>query len=92
MRRNIISDKYTKICAEFHTPKTADTFCRNFNPDEAIMVDAWPGKDVVGASQVSIKTIFTCYGDASDVKSSDADWEVDDINKVVHIVGELNRV
>lgn len=61
-------------------------------PDEAIMVGDWPEKDVVGASQVGIKTILTSYGDTYNVKSSGADWEVDDINKVLHIIDELNSV
>lgn len=64
----------------------------DINPDEAIMVGDWPERDVVGASQVGIKTIFARYGDTADVKSSGADWEVDDIYKVVHIVDELNGV
>ncbi len=64
----------------------------DINPDEAIMVGDWPERDVVGASQVGIKTIFARYGDTVDIKNSGADWEVDDIYKVVHIVDELNGV
>ncbi len=64
----------------------------NINPDEALMVGDWPERDVVGASQVGIKTVFARYGDTSDIKNSGADWEVDDIYKVVHIVDELNGV
>ncbi len=64
----------------------------NINPDEAIMIGDWPERDVVGASQVGIKTIFARYGDTADVKNSGADWEVDDIYEVVHIVNELNDV
>lgn len=64
----------------------------DINPDEAIMVGDWPERDVVGASQVGIKTIFARYGDTADIKNSGADWEVDDIYKVVHIVDELNGV
>jgi putative hydrolase of the HAD superfamily len=64
----------------------------NINPNEAIMVGDWPERDVVGASQVGIKTIFARYGDTTDVKNSGADWEVDDIYEVVHIVDELNGV
>ena len=64
----------------------------DINPDEAIMVGDWPDKDVVGASQVGIKTVFARYGDTSDIKNSGADWEIDDIYEVVHIVDELNGV
>ena len=64
----------------------------DINSDEAIMVGDWPERDIVGASQIGIKTIFARYGDTSDVKDSGADWEVDDIYEVVHIVDELNGV
>ncbi len=37
----------------------------DINPDEAIMVGDWPERDVVGASQVGIKTIFARYGDTA---------------------------
>ena len=64
----------------------------DINPDQAIMVGDWPERDVVGASQVGMKTVFARYGDTSDIKNSGADWEVDDIYEVVHIVDELNSV
>jgi len=64
----------------------------DINPDQALMVGDWPERDVVGASQVGIKTIFARYGDTADIKNSGADWEVDDIYEVVHIVDELNSV
>jgi len=64
----------------------------DINPDEAVMVGDWPERDMVGASQVGIKTIFARYGDTADIKNSGADWEVDDIYEVVHIVDELNSV
>ncbi len=58
--------------------------------DEALMVGDWPERDVVGAKQVGIKSIFARYGDTSDIKNSGADWEVDDIYEIVNIVDELN--
>ncbi len=64
----------------------------NIKPDEALMIGDWPERDVVGASQVGIKTIFARYGDTADIVNSGADWEVDDIYEVVHIVDELNSV
>lgn len=59
-------------------------------PEEALMIGDWPERDVVGASQVGIKTIFARYGDTSDIKHSGADWEVDDIFEIVNIVDGLN--
>ena len=64
----------------------------DINPDEALMIGDWPERDVVGAKQVGIKTIFARYGDTADIQHSGADWEVDDIYEVVHIVDELNSV
>ena len=64
----------------------------DINPDEALMIGDWPERDVVGAKQVGIKTIFARYGDTADIQHSGADWEVDDIYEVVHIVDELNGV
>jgi putative hydrolase of the HAD superfamily len=59
-------------------------------PEEALMIGDWPERDLVGASQVGIKTIFARYGDTSDIKHSGADWEVDDIFEIVNIVDGLN--
>ncbi len=56
----------------------------------ALMVGDWPERDVVGAKQVGMKTIFARYGDLLKTKKSGADWDVDDINDVVRIVSELN--
>jgi putative hydrolase of the HAD superfamily len=61
-------------------------------PEEALMIGDWPERDVVGASQVGIKTIFARYGDTVSVDKSGADWEVDDIYEIVNIVDELNSV
>jgi len=64
----------------------------DINPDEALMIGDWPERDMVGAKLVGIKTIFARYGDTADIQNSGADWEVDDIYEVVHIVDELNGV
>ncbi|MFC1581404.1 HAD-IA family hydrolase [Candidatus Neomarinimicrobiota bacterium] len=59
--------------------------------DEVIMVGDWPERDMVGAKQVGMKTIFARYGDGFNTKSSGADWDVDDIYEIVGIVNELNN-
>jgi len=61
-------------------------------PEEALMIGDWPERDVVGANQVGMKTIFARYGDTVSVENSGADWEVDDIYEIVNIVDELNSV
>lgn len=59
-------------------------------PEEALMVGDWAERDVVGAAQVGMKTIFARYGDTFGTLVSNADFEVDDIAEVVEIVKRLN--
>ncbi len=61
-------------------------------PFEALMIGDWPDRDVVGAKQIGIKTIFARYGDTFGTKESGADWDVNDIYEVVKIIKELNNV
>ena len=59
-------------------------------PDEVLMIGDWPERDVVGAKQIGIKTIFARYGDTFGTVDSGADWDVNDIYDLVDIVKELN--
>ncbi|RMF07392.1 MAG: HAD family hydrolase [Candidatus Neomarinimicrobiota bacterium] len=59
--------------------------------DEALMIGDWPERDVVGAKQLGIRTIFARYGDTFGTVHSGADWDINDIYEVVGIVQELNR-
>ena len=61
------------------------------NSDEALMIGDWPERDVVGASQIGMKTIFARYGDTFGTVDSGADWDVDDIYEVVNIIKDLNN-
>ena len=61
-------------------------------PEEALMVGDWPERDVVGAKQIGMKTIFARYGDTFGTIDSGADWEINDIYEVVAIINELNDV
>ena len=62
----------------------------NVEPEQALMIGDWPERDVVGASQVGMKTIFARYGDTFEIENSGADWEVDDIYEIINIINELN--
>ena len=64
----------------------------NVGPDEALMIGDWPDRDVLGAKQIGMKTIFARYGDTFGTKESGADWDVNDIYEVVGIIKELNNV
>ncbi len=58
---------------------------------EALMVGDWAERDVVGAAQVGMKTVFARYGDDFGTLISNADYEVDDISEVVDIVRKHNE-
>jgi putative hydrolase of the HAD superfamily len=60
-------------------------------PEEALMVGDWPARDVEGARALGVRTVYARYGDTSGERCRDADYVVDDIADVVHIVDELNE-
>lgn len=60
-------------------------------PSEALMVGDWPERDVVGAKRLGIRTVFARYGDTFDTTSSGADYEIDDIAKLLSLVDEENN-
>ncbi|MFO7769563.1 MAG: HAD-IA family hydrolase [bacterium] len=57
-------------------------------PEEALMVGDWAERDMVGASQVGMKTVFARYGDVFDTGESGADHEIEDITQLLDIVEE----
>jgi putative hydrolase of the HAD superfamily len=60
-------------------------------PGEAMMIGDWPERDIVGASELGIRTVFARYGDTFGTESSGADYEVEDIFQLVGIVDGINR-
>lgn len=59
-------------------------------PEQILMVGDWPERDVAGAKQLGMKTIFARYGDTFGTIKSGADWDVDDIHEIVKIVKKIN--
>jgi putative hydrolase of the HAD superfamily len=59
--------------------------------DEALMVGDWPERDIVGAAELGIRTVFARYGDTFGTKESGADYEIADAYALVKIVDELNK-
>ncbi len=57
---------------------------------EALMVGDWPERDVAGAAEVGLRTAFARYGDTFGTIESGADFELDDIHRLVEIVDRLN--
>jgi putative hydrolase of the HAD superfamily len=62
------------------------------NPNEAIMVGDWAERDMVGASKVGMKTVFARYGNRFDTKNSGADYEIDSISELIHILEKEREV
>ena len=58
-------------------------------PGEALMVGDWAERDVVGAMQVGIPTVFARYGDTFGTVASGADFEIDDIHQLLDIVADI---
>jgi putative hydrolase of the HAD superfamily len=58
--------------------------------DEALMVGDWPERDIVGAAELGIRTVFARYGDTFGTKESGADYEISDAYALVKIVDDLN--
>ena len=58
--------------------------------DQALMVGDWAERDVVGASQVGIRTVFARYGDTFGTVESGADFEVNDLMELLDIVDRIN--
>jgi putative hydrolase of the HAD superfamily len=61
------------------------------SPDEAIMVGDWAERDILGASQVGMKTAFARYGDTFNTESHNADYELNDISELIGIINKENN-
>jgi putative hydrolase of the HAD superfamily len=59
-------------------------------PEKAIMVGDWAERDIVGAKQLGMITVFARYGDTFGTKVSGADYEINDIIELLEIVDKLN--
>ena len=60
------------------------------SPSEALMVGDWAERDMVGAAQLGIRTVFARYGDTFGTRESGADFDLDDILELLEIVDRLN--
>ena len=58
--------------------------------EEAIMVGDWPERDITGAAQVGMRTVFARYGNTFGTVDSGAHYEIGDIYELVDIVDQLN--
>jgi putative hydrolase of the HAD superfamily len=60
--------------------------------NEAIMVGDWVERDIIGASQVGMKTAFARYGDTFNTQSHNADYELNDISELIAIIQKENNI
>ena len=60
-------------------------------PGDALMVGDWAERDVLGAAQVGMKTVFARYGNTFGTEISNANYDIDDITQLIDIVKEENR-
>lgn len=58
---------------------------------EALMIGDWAERDMVGAAQVGMKTVFARYGDTFGTVETRADYEVNDIAELLEIVRKHNQ-
>lgn len=59
-------------------------------PREALMVGDWPERDMVGAAQLGMTTVFARYGDTFGTVDSGADYDINDISELLEIVQKEN--
>ena len=61
-------------------------------PHETLMVGDWAERDMVGAAQVGIITVFARYGDTFGTVESNAKYEIDDIAGLLGVIDRENVV
>jgi HAD superfamily hydrolase (TIGR02253 family) len=59
-------------------------------PAEAIMVGDWPERDMVGAAQLGMTTVFARYGDTFGTVESHADYDITDVSELLEIIDRDN--
>jgi putative hydrolase of the HAD superfamily len=57
---------------------------------EALMVGDWAERDMIGAANIGMKTVFARYGDTFGTAETHADYEVADIKELLAIVEREN--
>lgn len=62
----------------------------NVSPQEAVMVGDWAERDMLGARQLGMTTVFARYGDVFQTKDPGADFEINDIAELIPILDQLN--
>ena len=61
-------------------------------PHEAIMVGDWAERDMVGAAQVGMKTVFARYGDTFGTIESNAHYDINDVSELLRVIDTENSL
>ncbi len=59
-------------------------------PEETLMVGDWAERDMIGAGQVGMKTVFARYGDTFGTIETHADYEIQDVTELLAIIEQEN--
>jgi putative hydrolase of the HAD superfamily len=62
------------------------------DPHEAIMVGDWAERDMVGAAQVGITTVFARYGDTFGTIESNAKYDLNDVSELLQVIDKENSL
>jgi putative hydrolase of the HAD superfamily len=57
---------------------------------ETVMVGDWPERDVVGAAQLGMITVFARYGDTFGTVHSHAHYDIDDVSELLRVIDREN--
>lgn len=58
--------------------------------EQTLMLGDWAERDMLGAKQLGMKTVFARYGDIFDTKEPGADYEINDISELLTILEKEN--
>jgi len=58
--------------------------------EETLMVGDWAERDMVGAAQVGITTVFARYGDTFGTVETNADYEIADVSELLQVIDAEN--
>jgi len=62
----------------------------NVRPAEALMVGDWAERDMIGAAQLGMTTVFARYGDTFGTVESHAKYELTDVSQLLDVIDMEN--
>ncbi|MDP7180308.1 MAG: HAD-IA family hydrolase [Candidatus Woesearchaeota archaeon] len=84
----VVTFEDTKTTKPSRLPFEAALNKLNLKAEECLMLGDWPERDIKGAKKLNMKTCFAKYGNRK-VKSSGADFEINNIKELLDVVNEL---